>query len=398
MKALNGLRMLDLTHIVSGPYAGMMLADLGVETIKIEPPGRGEATRQLLANDPQHSHNGMGAYFLTLNRNKKSMTLDLKQEGGRQIFYELVRHADIVLNNFSAGVMARLQLDYDHLAAINPGIVTCTISGFGESGPKRDRPAFDMVAQAMSGGMSVTGQPDGPPTRAGLLVGDLGGGLMGVIGIMAALLARQQTGLGQHVDISMLDGQMSMLTYMATMQLLSGTLPPMVGNEHLNHVPYNSYPTQDGYLILAIIADESWVALMTVLDAPELDTVENGTRAGRLRNRAVINGRLTTIFQSNRRDDWLARLTAVRVPCAPVNNLAEALNDEQVVARNMVVEVEHPAGGSFKIPGNPIKLSRTHEETFTPPPLLGQHTDEILRTLLGKSAAEIAQLRQNGMV
>ncbi|MCA9997062.1 MAG: CoA transferase [Anaerolineales bacterium] len=398
MKALSGYRMLDLTHIVSGPYAGMMLADLGVDTIKIEPPGRGEATRQLLANDPHHSHNGMGAYFLTLNRNKKSMTLDLKQEAGRTLFYELVRHADIVLNNFSAGVMARLKLDYDHLAAVNPRIVTCTITGFGESGPRRDRPAFDMVAQAMSGGMSVTGQPDGPPTRAGLLVGDLGGGLMGVVGILAALLARQQTGLGQHVDISMLDGQISLLTYMATMQLLSGTLPPMVGNEHLNHVPYNAYPTQDGYLILTIIADESWAALMAAVDVPELDTGENRSRAGRLRNRGEINGRLSTLFQTNRRDYWLERLTAVRVPCAPVNNLAEALDDEQVLARNMVVEVEHPAGGTFKIPGNPIKLSRTHEETFAPPPLLGQHTDDILRTLLGKSEAEIVQLRQNGVI
>ena len=205
MKALHGIRLLDLTHMLSGPYAGMMLADMGAETIKIEPPGRGEGTRRLLASDPANSLHGMGAYFLTLNRNKKSMTLNLKSAEGLALFYELVQSADVVLDNFSAGVTERLKISHDELSAVNPRIITCTITGFGETGPDNQRPSFDIVAQAMGGGMSITGQPGSPPTRAGIPIGDLGGGLMGAIGVLAALVARETTGRGQHVDISMLD-------------------------------------------------------------------------------------------------------------------------------------------------------------------------------------------------
>ncbi|HEX2618827.1 MAG TPA: CoA transferase, partial [Phototrophicaceae bacterium] len=253
MKALQGIRMLDLTHMLSGPYAGMMLADLGADTIKIEPPETGEGTRKLLANDPRNSLHGMGAYFLTLNRNKKSITLNLKSDEGRALFYELVAVSDIVLNNFSAGVMAKLKLDYETLSQINPRIITCSITGFGETGPGKDQVAFDMVAQAMGGGMSITGQPGGSPTRSGIPIGDLGGGLMGVVGVLAALTARNTTGRGQHVDISMLDAQISLLNYMATMWSLSGDVPTMLGNAHFVHVPYNTFATQDGYIILAVI-------------------------------------------------------------------------------------------------------------------------------------------------
>ena len=397
MKALHGIRMLDLTHMLSGPYAGMLLADMGAETIKIEPPGCGEGTRRLLAGDPNNSKHGMGAYFLTLNRNKKSVTLNLKCEAGLKLFYELVETADIVLNNFSAGVTKRLKIDYEQLSKINPRIITCTITGFGETGPGKNRPAFDMVAQATGGGMSITGQPDGPPTRAGIPFGDLGGGMMGVIGVLAALVARQQTGRGQHVDISMVDAQISLLNYMATMHFLSGEIPGQMGNGHFVHVPYNTFPTTDGYIIIAVITDNFWINLMELLDLPELDTEENKVQPGRWRNRELINKKVSEAFQTKTQAYWISKLREARIPCAPVNNLAQALRDEQVVARNMVVEVEHSQGGTVKMPGNPIKLSHTYEDSFTSPPLLGEHTTEVLLNL-GKTEAEIADYFAVGVI
>lgn len=397
MKALNGIRMLDLTHMLAGPYAGMLLADLGVETIKIEPPGHGEGTRRLLANDPDNSLHGMGAYFLTLNRNKQSMTLNLKSADGLALFYELVQHADIVLDNFSAGVTTRLKIDHAHLSAVNPRIVTCTITGFGETGPDTHRPAYDMVAQAMGGGMSITGQPGGPPTRAGIPIADLGGGVMGVVGVLAALVARQTTGRGQHVDISMLDVQISMLNYMATMHLLSGDVPEMLGNGHFVHVPYNTFPTADGHIIIAVVTDAFWANLMTLVDAPDLDSEENRGQPGRWRNRDTINARLAEIFQTNTQAHWIAQLNGARIPCAPVNTLAQALREPQVVAREMVVEVAHPQGGTAHMPGNPVKLSE-HVDSYAPPPELGADTERVLREVLGKSAESILQLRQSGAI
>lgn len=398
MKALDGIRVLDLTHMLSGPYCGMMLADLGAETIKIEPPGAGEGTRKLLANDPNYSRHGMGAYYLTLNRNKKSIALDLKDPSGLQIFYELVKLSDVVLSNFSVGVNQRLGIDHDQLAAINPRIITCNISGFGETGPGKGRTSFDIVAQGMGGGMSITGQPGDPPTRSGIPIGDLGGGVMGVVGVLSALVARQNTGRGQHVDISMLDAQISLLNYMATMYFLSGEVPTRLGNAHFVHVPYGTFPCSDGYLILAVITDNFWEALMQVVPAADLDTEENRGQPGRFKNKSFINQRLAEIFQSGTQAEWVARLSAARIPCAPVNNLDQALADEQVLFRNMVVDLDLPQGGSIRIPGNPIKLSETHAETFTPPPVLGQHTLELLSQLLGKSATELEALRQQGVI
>ena len=397
-KPLSGLVLLDLTHMLSGPYAGMMLADLGAETIKIEPPGKGEGTRRLLASDPNNSLHGMGAYFLTLNRNKKSVTLNLKDERGLELFYDLVKRADVVLDNFSAGVTERLKIDHAHLSNVNERVVTCTITGFGETGPDTRRPAFDMVAQAVGGGMSITGQPDGPPTRSGIPIGDLGGGLMGVVGVLAALVAREQTGKGQHVDISMLDAQISLLNYMATMYALSGQVPDKLGNAHFVHVPYNTFPCSDGHIIIAVITDNFWTNLMNLLDLPDLDTEENRGQPGRWKNQDIINKKLSEVFQTNTQAHWIEKLREARIPCAPVNTFDQALQDPQVLARNMVVEVEHPEGGSVKMPGNPIKLSDTNAESYTPPPLLGQHTDEVLGSLLGLSDDELEGLREGGVI
>jgi crotonobetainyl-CoA:carnitine CoA-transferase CaiB-like acyl-CoA transferase len=397
MKALHGIRILDLTHMLSGPYAGMLLADLGADSIKVEPPVTGEGTRRLLEKDPANSLHGFGAYYMTLNRNKKSITLDLKSEKGLALFYELVKTADVVLSNFSAGVTERLEIDYARLSQINPRIITCTVTGFGETGPAKNHTAFDMVAQAMGGGMSITGQPGDPPTRSGIPIGDLAGGLMATIGVLAALQARHLTGRGQHVDISMLDAQISLLNYMATMHFLSGIIPDKLGNGHFVHVPYDTFQCSDGYLIIAIIADNFWEALLTLLPADDLNTEEYKFQPGRLKNKALINRRLNEILSTNTQAYWLEKLRAARIPCAPVYNLQQAVHDEQVLARNMIVEVAHPLGGSTKMPGNPIKLSDTHEDTFSPPPTLGQHNDEVYASL-GMSADDLKTLQENGII
>ena len=383
--------------MLSGPYASMILADLGAETIKVEPLA-GEGTRRLLATDPKHSLDGMGAYFLTLNRNKKSIAIDLKNERGRRLFHELVGVSDIVISNFAPGVPERLGFDYASLAAVNPRIVACTVTGFGASGPGRRRPAFDQVAQATGGGMSITGPDRDHPVRAGIPIGDLGGGMFGAMGILAALHERERSGRGQEVDISMLDGQISMLNYMATMHFLSGENPWPIGNSHFVHVPYNTFACADGFIVIAVITDNFWQNLKQVLGCADLDVPEYDTQPGRWRDRDFINRRLNEVLSRDSCANWLRRLEAQRIPCAPVNSFEQALSDPQVLHRNMVVELQHPSGGRTRGPGNPVKLSRTPGETFTAAPTLGQHTDEVLRACLGMEGAEIGRLRVDGVI
>lgn len=396
-KPLSAVRILDLTHMLSGPYASMILADLGAETIKVEPP-QGEGTRKLLANDPKNSLDGFGAYFITLNRNKQSVAIDLKSEAGRAVFYDLVREADVVISNFGVGVPERLKIDYQTLSEINPAIITCTVTGFGSDGPRPNRPAFDQVAQATGGGMSITGPDPQHPVRSGIPIGDLGGGMFAVMGILAALHERQQSGRGQHVDISMLDCQISMLNYMATMYFLSGEDPHPIGNSHFVHVPYNTFTTSDGFIVIAVITDNFWQNLKTVVACPDFDDPKYDTQPGRWAGRDLIEARLNEILCGNSTAYWVERLEAERIPCAPVNRFSQALSDPQVLHRNMVVELKHPDGQSTRGPGNPIKLSRTGAETFKPAPRVGQHTDRVLAELLDYDAETIARLRGEGAV
>lgn len=375
----------------------MVLADLGARMIKVEPLA-GEATRKLLATDDENSFKGMGAYYLTLNRNKESICLNLKSKEGTTLFRELAKKADIVVNNFRPGVPKRLGIDWNTLSKSNPRIITCSITGFGETGPFTDLPAFDQVAQGMGGGMSITGSLAGEPTRAGIPIGDLGGGVFGVVGILAALAEREQTGRGQHVDISMLDAQISMLNYMATMYFLSGKNPGPLGNGHYVHVPYDTFPTEDRWIIVAVITDSAWVSLRDVLGDNNLMDPAYETQPGRWKNRDFINARLQAILKTASCDTWLERLRHHRVPCAPVNDFEHALSDPQVLARDMVVTVEHPQGGAVRMPGNPVKLSRSNGEWFTPPPLVGQQTDAVLGELLGKRPDEIAKLRTRKII
>ena len=392
-KPLAGVRIIDLTHMLSGPYGAMILADLGADVIKVEPL-EGEGTRKLLARDPKNSIDGMGAYFLTLNRNKRSVCIDLKSAEGLALFHELVKQSDVVINNFGAGVPARLKIDHASLAAVNPRIICCSVTGFGSNGPNYQRPAFDQVAQAVGGGMSITGTDADNPVRAGIPIGDLGGGAFSVMGILAALLERERSGLGQDVDISMVDCQISLLNYMATMYFLSGENPHPIGNSHFVHVPYNSYRVQDGHIIIAVITDNFWQNLKPVVQVPEFDNPEYDTQPARLRDKAFIDGRLGEIFATNTQAHWLAKLDAARIPCAPVNNFGQALNDPQVRHRNMVVPLTHPNGTTTHVPGNPLKFSRTDEESFSSPPLIGAHTEEVLGGLLGLSSERIAALRE----
>jgi CoA:oxalate CoA-transferase len=394
-KALNNIRILDLTHMLSGPYGAMILADLGAETIKVEPL-HGEGTRKLLANDPRNSLDGMGAYYITLNRNKKSVALNLKSEQGLAVFYDLVRESDVVISNFGVGVPERLKIDYRVLKEINPRIITCTVTGFGSDGPRPKRPAFDQVAQATGGGMSITGDDPQHPVRSGIPIGDLGGGMFAVMGILTALLEREQSGQGQHVDISMLDCQVSMLNYMATMYFLSGDDPYPIGNSHFVHVPYNTFHTSDGFIVIAVITDNFWRNLKEVINCPEFNDPKYDGQPGRWEDREMINRRLNEVLSENTSQYWLQQLEEKRIPCAPVNRFSQALNDEQVRHRNMVVELKHPNGKTTHGPGNPIKLSRSNEETFTAAPGLGQNTDEVLSGLLGYDEARINELKNNG--
>jgi crotonobetainyl-CoA:carnitine CoA-transferase CaiB-like acyl-CoA transferase len=398
MKPLNGIKVIDLTHMLAGPYAGMVIADLGAEVVKVEPLRTGEMTRGLLKSDPNYSFKDFGAYFLTLNRNKKSVSLDLKTDQGLQVFYDLVKSADVVLNNFSAGVVKKLKIDFDSLKSINPKIITCSITGFGETGPHASRPAYDQIVQAYSGGMSITGPDANTPTRAGIPIGDLGSGLYSVIGILSALLSREKTNMGQHIDISLLDVQISLLTYMATMQTLSNSDPEPIGNAHFVHVPYNSFTTLDGFVVIAVITDAFWQALLDVINVDSLRDAQFSKSIDRLKNQKLIEFELNKVLSTKPSDYWIKALNEAKVPCGPINTFSQALSDEQVLHRNMVVEVEHPDGGKVKMPGNPVKLSHANEESYSSPPHLGSHTKEILKDWSKYSEDKIQTLIKENII
>ena len=397
-KPLSNIKVLDLTHMLSGPYGSMILADMGCNVIKIEPPLKGEGTRRLLENDPDYSHNGMGAYFYTLNRNKKSVAIDLKNEEGLEIFYALIKEVDVVISNFSAGVTKKLKIDFDTLKTINPKIITCTVSGFGETGPNFKRPAFDQIAQALGGGMSITGLSAQDPMRAGIPIGDLGGGMFAVMGIQAAIINRSESGLGQHVDISMLDCQISMLNYMATMHTMSGLIPEPIGNSHFVHMPYNTFHTKDFPIVIAAVGDQFWPRLLKIFKDPKLKNPIYEKAFERQKNKKEIENILQKELLNELSEYWLDELEKESVPCARVNNLEQAINDEQVQYRNMLVDVAHPEGGSVKVPGNPIKLSSYENEEYSSPPLLGEHTKEVLQKWLNYSEEKLSKLHENKII
>ena len=367
--------------MLAGPYTTMILADLGAEVVKIEQPKIGDITRNLLKDDPKYSLDGIGAYHLTLGRNKKSVELDLKSEQGLKLFKELAEVADVVVDNFSQGVTKRLGIDHQSLKEVNPKIITCSISGFGDT--EVNRPAYDNLIQGYAGAMSITGTDKENPVKSGIPIADLGAGLYAVIGILSAIQSREKNDSGEHVDISMLDTQVSLLTYMATMHFLSGENPEPIGNQHMNHVPFNSYRTSDGFIQIGVVAEDFWPSLIEALDLKQLDTEENKLRSGRLKNRDNIDQVVQEVFITNTTEHWLKTLQKHRVPCGPINTLSETFQDADLLKRNMIVEVLQDSGASVKMPGNPVKISN-HDEEFRRSPKLGEHTSEIFKDWLDK--------------
>ena len=391
---LAGLTIVDLTRVLSGPYCTMLLADMGARVIKIEQPDRGDDTR---AWGPPFV-GSESAYFLSINRNKESVTLDFKDPEGRRILDQLIASADVVVENFRPGAMTRLGLDYAALAPSHPRLVFCSISGFGQDGPRRQHAGYDAVIQAEGGLMSVTGDADGPAFRVGLAVTDMVAGLLAAQGIALALFARERMGRGQQVDISMLDGVISLLSYHASIYLTSGGESKRVGNRHATIAPYDTFTTSDGALFLAVGNDEQFKRFCPVARLEHLLTDDRfRTNPLRVANEAALKTLIAPVLLSRSREEWIRDLTAAGVPCGAVRSVPEALSDPQVTARRMIEAVEHAVLGPLKVLGTPIKLSGTSPSVRTAPPTLGQHTNAVLGEL-GVSADDVTRLRARGVI
>ncbi len=376
---LSGAIVLDLTQMLSGPYASLLLADLGARVIKIEDPEKGDRIRGM----GPHFNQGESAYFLAVNRSKESICLDLRQDEDRETFYKLVEKADVVLDNFRPRVLQKLGLEYETLKARNPKIIQLSLSAFGQTGPYRESPAFDLTLQAISGAMSVTGEPGGDPVRLGLPMGDLAGGSFAALAVSAALYRRERTGEGSRIDLSLMDSMVSLLTYMAGYYWHSGVIPGPVGSGHQSVVPYQAFKTRTIYIIIAVFVEKFWQALCDVLGLSEIAADPRfDSNLNRLENRAILIPILQDAFLRKSGEEWLEKLTKAEVPCAPVNTLDRVLEDPQTLHRGMVAEVDHPKCGRIKALGNPFVVQGV-DPVYKPAPLLGEHTEKVLKELLG---------------
>jgi crotonobetainyl-CoA:carnitine CoA-transferase CaiB-like acyl-CoA transferase len=391
---LEGVRILELGQIIAGTYGCQVLSDLGAEVIKIETP-EGDLGR-IPSVAP---YKGLSGLFLTFNRNKKSVVINLKTEAGRQLFYDLVKISDVVLDNFRPGVLERLKIDYPTLSGINPRIIQCSVTGFGGEGEYADYPALDLNIQAISGHMAITGEPGRPPVRVGIPLADISGGIYSSKGILAALYDRERSGKGRYIEISMFDNMLHLMTYIGTMWLSAGVVPQPPGSAHDYSVPWQAFATSDGYIVVATRQEAFWRKLCTILDHPDLATDPRfDGNANRVKNRAVLVPILEKIFRTRTSADWLQRLRTADVPAAPVNNVDAAFAEPPVVEREMIVEYDHPQIGKVRLPGNPIKMSGMGETISRPAPMLDEHTDEVLKALLKLSADEVAGLRKDGAI
>lgn len=389
---LAGVRVIDLTRALAGPYGAQLLGDLGAEVIKVESVEGGDHSRDI----PPYFKGGFSAYFLGINRNKKSLTLNLKSPEGKKIFLELVKKSDVVFDNFRPGVRERMGIDYEACKKVNPRIISCSISGFGQTGPYRDRPALDIVIQAMGGGMSFTGEEGREPVRMGFPIGDLAGGLFSVHGVLAALYYRAMTGKGQNIDISLLDCQIALLTYRMQYYTIGGEIPVPIGSGHASIVPVGAFRCKDGkFVCIDAGIERLWLAFYDAIGHPELKQDPRFiTRAACYENRGELYALLREIFLTKTRDEWIEIFVEYGVPTGPVYSLDEAIADKQVLHRNMVVDMNHPTCGKLKVTGNPIKMSECNEEVFAPQPALGEQNEEILRELLGYSPQQIEELKK----
>ncbi len=395
MRPLEGLLVIDTTRVLSGPYCTMQLADLGARVIKVEHPGRGDDTRGW---GPPFV-GGESAYFLSINRNKESLTLDLKHEKGRDVFNHLLERADVLVENFRPGTMKRLGLDYATIQSRYPRLVYCSISGFGHTGPRSAEAGYDAVMQAEGGLMSVTGAADGPPFRLGVAIADIATGLFAAQGILAALLARQQTGRGQDVDVGMLDTVAALLTYQAGIYFVTGTTPPRMGNRHPTIVPYETFAAADGEFVLAVGNDDQFRRMCGAIAESGLAADPRfATNAARVENYALLKPTLDAAFARRTREDLVNAFLAAGVPCGSVRTVAETLADPQIAAREMIATLSHQTAGEVRVLGTPVKLSETKADVRSAPPTLGQHTDAILRNDLGMTDEEIRTLREAGAI
>jgi crotonobetainyl-CoA:carnitine CoA-transferase CaiB-like acyl-CoA transferase len=387
MQPLDHITVLDLTRVLSGPYCTMILADMGARVIKIEQPGKGDDTRGW---GPPFL-GGESAYFLSINRNKESVTLDFKKPEGRAILDRFIARSDVVVENFRPGTLARMGLDYASLAPTHPKLIMCSISGFGQTGPRTHEAGYDAVIQAEGGLMSITGPADGPPYRLGVAIGDIVSGVFAAQGVLLALLARERTGQGQLVDVGMLDSVAALLTYQAGIYFATGSAPRRIGNRHPTIVPYETFVASDGEFVIAVGNDEQWRRFCAVAG---LDHDERfATNRLRVTRYDELKPILTARLRTETRQSWIARLTAAGVPCGSVRDLEEVFTDPQLSAREMIATVDHATLGAVQLLGVPVKLSETPGSVRTAPPTLGQHTEAILRDDLGLSAAQIAALR-----
>lgn len=397
MRPLQDILVLDLSRVLSGPYCTMYLADMGARVVKVERPGGGDETR---AFGPPFV-NGQSTYFLSINRGKESLALDLKAEEGRRIARDLAHRADVVVQNFRPGVADRLGLGWDDLRRDNPRLVYASISGYGLAGlPEYSRlPGYDLVIQGLGGIPSLTGPPDGEPHKVGTSVADLVAGMLALHGILLALYARERTGEGRHVDVSMLDGQVSLLSYLSTMWWSAGQAPPRLGNAHPNIAPYETFRARDGFLNVAVANDAHYVRFCAAIGRQELaDDGRFSTNAGRVAHREALLDALRPRLSERGVDEWVRALTAAGLVCGPINDVPTALAHPQLAARDMVVDLAHPSYGPVRVLGSPWKLSGAEIGPTGPPPLLGEHTERILGDLLGLDGAAIRRLEDAGIV
>lgn len=393
-RPLAGVVVLDLTRVLAGPFCSLVLADLGAEVIKVEMPGTGDDSR---AFGPFAG--GESAYFMSLNRQKQSITLNLKHPKGKELFLRLVARADVVLENYRATTMERLGLGYEVLREANPRVVYASVSGFGHTGPYADRPCYDIVAQAMGGLMGITGHPGGPPTRVGASIGDITAALFAASGILAALYDRERTGAGQAVDVAMLDCQVAILENAVARYTVSGEIPGRLGNRHPSISPFSSFATRDGDVILAAGNDALWSRFCDLVGRPELAADERfATNPQRVANWAELEPLLAEVFAGRTTDEWVAALGGAGIPCGPINTVDRVVSDPQIRARKMIVTTDHPKAGKVAMAGSPIKLSAAPDEPPDPAPTLGEHTREVLRKYLGLSDGEVEALAAEGVI
>lgn len=401
---LAGIRVFDLTRILAGPSCTQILGDLGADVIKIERPGSGDDTRKFgppFVLDAEGTETTESGYFLSANRNKRSVTLDLTSETGQSLARQMISKCQVLAENFKVGNLAKFGLDYTSLKTEHPGLVYCSITGFGQTGPKAEHPGYDFMAQGLGGVMSITGPPGGEPHRVGVPVADLTAGLWAAVSISAALRHREATGLGQHLDISLLDTQVSMLSIQGLNYLTSGEVPGLLGNAHPNIVPYQVFPTADGNIIVAVGNDNQFQRFCEFAGVSELVSDERFvTNEARVHNRESLTKILNDVMRKQPSAYWLEKLEQNKISCGPINNIDQVFSDAQVLARDMRIEMNHPAAGNNPVSliGSPAKLSSTKVSYRHPPPMLGQHTEEVLGELLDLDNADIKNLRKEGVI